>query len=348
MLLFTSEKPIDELNVTKGVQPDFWFKLEGVNTGDIEGILTDDSIPEVRTFQRDNAIALAVKGKALGDEVVLPPALGIERRYVVREIKHKWVWLAHDILKDHSARFPESNSIVQMEMAEGDVTPALEVVKRSEERNQSTLASYRDTLLPLAMVAPLGGGNVLALAQRIVADGDAITTCVGLHGERLAGQGVARSARAKGIVLDTFTVVTAYELELLAVLEVHFGRLIIARSSMDEVIEWRDEQALNAGRQTMSIGYEGEQAVRYERSPEDNDRQLERLNDLVTSLQSTCEIAPDGGEALVSRLVPSVEIRLGVNGDRAAPDGFAMLQRGLFDGLVRGLGRDGSRKCQCQ
>lgn len=298
MLLFMSEKPIDELNVAEGVQPDFWFRLEGINTGDIEGILTDDPIPDVRTFQRDNAIALAVKGKAIGDEVVLPPAMGIERRYVVREIKHKWVWLAHNILKDHSARFPESSSIVQMEMTEGDVSPALEVVKRSEERNQSTLASYRDTALPLALVAPLGGGNVLALAQRIVADGGAITTCVGLHGERLAGQGVARSARAKGIVLDTFTVVTAYELELFDVLKGHFGRLIIARSSMDEVIEWRDEQALNAGRQTMSIGYEGEQAVRYERSPEDNDRQLERLNDLVRALQSTCDIAPDGGEAL--------------------------------------------------
>ena len=298
MLLFMSEKPIDEMNVTEGVQPDFWFRLEGVSTGDIEGVLTDDPIPEVRTFQRYNAIALAVKGKAIGDEVVLPPVLGIERRYVVREIKHKWVWLAHDILKDHGARFPESSSFVQMEMADGDVTLALEVVKRSEERNQSTLASYRDTPLPLAMVAPLGGGNILALAQRIVADGGAIKTCVGLHGERVAGQGVARRARAKGIVLDTFTAVTAYELELLVVLEAHFGRLIIARSSMDEVIEWRDEQALNAGRQTMSIGYEGEQAVRYERSPEDNDLQLERLNDLVTALQSTCEIAPDAGEAL--------------------------------------------------
>lgn len=298
MLIFMDQSPIPEFEVEAGAQAGYWIKLEGVGTGDIEGVLGDEAIPEALAIKSDNAVFKAVQGKAVGDEIVLPPALGIERRYVLRQIRHKWLWLADDILRTLAARFPEGAGIVQMTTQGDDIGPILDVVRRGEERNQVALATYHDSALPIAMVASLNRDNVLALSHRIVADGKPVKTCLGLHPEREAAQLISRRARGRGIVVDTLTLLTANTLEIIPPLKDYFGRIVVARSTMDELIEWRDTQALSAGQDTLSLGYEGDQAVKSSRTAEENDHQLALLRGLIECVQTHCEIAPESSEAL--------------------------------------------------
>lgn len=310
MLIFLDQSPVLEFETAAGARPGDWISLEGIGTNDIEGVLGDEVIPEAIALRSDRAVFKAALGRAIGDEVVLPTQLGIERRYILRQIRHKWLWLADDILKTLTARFPEGAGIVQMTTRENDIGQVIDVVRRGEERNRFALATYYESALPLAMVAPLNGDNVLALSHRIVADGKPVKTCLGSHPERETAQTITRRAKAKGVVLDTLTLLTAHTLEVIPALKAYFGRVVVARSTMDELIEWRDSQALNAGQDTLSLGYEEGQAVKSARSADENDHQLSLLRDLVTSVQINCEIAPDSTEPLTIETTSFDAVRL--------------------------------------
>lgn len=298
-LLFMSEDPIPALSMGSGTHADHWVDLEGIGCPDIEGLITATPVPEVMNFAPDHPVAVAVGGRRVGDEVVLPPALGIERKYRLRAVKHKWVWLSHAILHEHSARFPDSNGFVEMTMEDGDVGPVLAVVKRTERDADLVMDAYRSNAVPLAMVAALHRRDVMGLAHRIVQTGGSIRTCVGVHSERRYAESATRRARGKGAILDTYTVVVAEGLGLLPALAEHFGTLVVARSTIDEITEWRELQAMNVGRETMLLSYEGDQAVRHVQTAEDNQQRLDRLDALLAAIRLHCEARTTDGHPSV-------------------------------------------------
>ena len=258
-LLFMSDAPIPALESIGGVLEDHWIDLEGLGCADIGGLITASPIPETMNFAPDHPIAKAVEGVKVGGEIELPPQLGIPRRYRLREVKHKWVWLSHRILHDHGARFPGSTGFVEVTMQEGDVGPVLDVVRRSEGHARMVMDMYQTTAVPLAMVASLHHRDVMGLAHRIASTGGSIKTCVGLHSERLRAERAVKRARGKGALLDTYTLVVAEGLGLLPDLKGHFGQLIVARSTIDEITQWRELQTMNVGRETMQLSFEGDQ-----------------------------------------------------------------------------------------
>jgi cellulose synthase operon protein C len=294
-LLFMSDTPIPALGSSDIDHNDHWIDLEGMGCADIAGLITATPIPEALNFAPDHPVAKAIAGARVGDEVVLPPQLGVERRYRLRGVKHKWVWLSHQIIHDHGARFPGGTGFVEMTMQEGDVGPVLDVVRRSEDHARMVMDMYQTTAVPLAMVASLHHRDVMGLAHRIAATGGSIKTCVGLHSERHRAERAVKRARGKGAILDTYTLVVAEGLKLLPALKAHFGGLVVARSTIDEITQWRELQSVNVGRKTMQLSYEGDQAVRHVQSAEDNDQQLARLDALLGSIRSQCETrTPDG------------------------------------------------------
>ncbi len=298
-LLFMSEDPIPALAKDSAAHANHWVDFEGIGCADFEGLITATPVPEVMNFAPDHPVAVAVEGRRVGDEVALPPALGVERKYRLRAVKHKWVWLSHAILREHGARFPDNNGFIEMTMEEGDVGPVLDVVRRSERHADMVIDTYRSNAVPLAMVAALHRRDVMGLAHRIVQTGGSLKTCVGLHSERRRAESAARRARGKGAILDTYTVVVAEELGLLPALAEHFATLVVARSTIDEITEWRELQAMNVGRETMQLSYEGDQAVRHVQTAEDNQQRLDRLDALLAAIRIHCKTRTTDGHPSV-------------------------------------------------
>jgi cellulose synthase operon protein C len=295
-LLLMFDAAIPEAALPNGIQNGVWFRLEGQGTSDIEGMVSDEAIPEAHVHAADQPIGQAVIGKKVGDEVTLPPRLGIELRYIVREIKHKWIWLAHDIMRSHSARFPDSASMVEMTMQDNDVRPVLDIVRKSENQVLSDIESYCTTALPLSFVAAMRGGDVVGFSHRVSASGGEIKTCTGFHMERWRAQRVVRRASGRGAVLDTYTLVVAESFNLLPALRDYFGHVLVSRDTADAFAEWRQRQTFNLGRETMSLGYDGDQAVRYVQTPVDNAQQLQNLDRLIANMREYCEVMPlEGG-----------------------------------------------------
>lgn len=303
MLFFMSETVPSILSDQSNLEVGFWFQLKGIGTSDIEALITDSKIDGALCVDPDQPLAQAVLGKKIGDEIALPASLGIEQRYRLAEIKHRYIWLLHDIMNSQKARFPESKAFVQMTMEKGDVTPVLDVIRKQEDHSKFLRETYEAGGLPLSALAELTGSDLIGLGDRIVKAGGKLQTCVGTHEERAKAQLAVRQARAQGAFLDTGALVDAWSMDLLEPMIDYFGSLTIARETLDDLVNLREKQCWDADRESMTMGFDGEQAYRVMHSPEEKTRNLANLERLILFARDRLTIIADDG-AEISMTAP--------------------------------------------
>lgn len=296
-LIFMDDRLPTPIGQAGPAQEGFWFDIEGLDGArDVSGVIDRVEIPGVTTFKPEHPISAALLGKSAGDVISLPAELGADRQYRVRELKHKYIWLLHDILATHAALFPTAGSMFEMTMKDGDVQPVLDMVRSLQEKDDFIAGTYSDHPVPLAAVAAMAKKSVLALAEHLVSTDTNLRTCVGSTEERSEAAAFVRGARRKGVVLDTLTVWQLRELGQLSAAKNYFGRLCIPRSAFDDIIELRAKIEGNRGREYMTLGFEGDQAVRQVHSPEDTERRLAWVNEVIADFEANCEILPVDGE----------------------------------------------------
>ncbi|WP_375404238.1 hypothetical protein [uncultured Sphingomonas sp.] len=294
-LVFFNEQLPAEVSAGGTAAPGCWFDLEGLGGPDASGIVQDGPTPEVLSYAPDHPLSRAVLGRSAGDEVILPQGIGPERRYRVREVTHRYVWLLHDITRSHAARFPESVSMAEMTMQGEDIEPVLDMVRRTSGQGANIVETYGKLALPLEVLAGLNHRSVLAVAELIAQAGGEVRTCVGTSDEREdAGRRALRS-KGRGAALDTLTAWCAHLTGLLPALEAHFGHLAIAQSTLDDLLELREKERPNVGREYMTLGFEGEQAVRQIHTPEDTARRIAAFDDGLAALRRHCRVLPVDG-----------------------------------------------------
>ncbi|KXV23581.1 hypothetical protein AD942_01020 [Gluconobacter japonicus] len=277
-------------------QTDFWFDLEGLDGAkNVTGIISEEEILGVDQFTLDHPLAIALMGKSLNEVIEIPAKIGFSKRYRIKELKHKYIWLLQDIMAKHAARFPNARSLFEMSIKEGDVQPILDVIHELQHRDDVIAAAYTSHPVPLAAIAACSNRSVLQLAEHMTRTGTNLRTCVGTADERTEATMFVRQARGKGVAFDTLTVWQLHELGHLQAAKDYFGRLCIARSTMDEMIELRTRVESARGREFMTIGFDGEQAWREVHSPEATEKRLARVNAIIENIETLCEILPVDG-----------------------------------------------------
>lgn len=292
-LFFMSETVPDAVAVSS-VTTNVWFDLAGVGVTDVSGIVEAGG-GEGR-YAPDHPLARAVEGKVVGDTVVLPSSgLGPDRTYTVREIKHKYVWLLHDVMRSHATRFPEDNSLVEMTMKDGDIQPVLDMVRKLDTQAKAVVQADVELKLPVSAVAAMSHISTIEFVERLPMIDVPLLTCTGGESERLECAAAVDAAKGRGAVLDTFTAWTAHHLGVLPALKSWFGRLIVPRSSLDEMLEIRGKSEMNRGRESMTLSFRGEQAVREVHPADRADRIMAMIDAAVADIRAHCEIAPNDG-----------------------------------------------------
>jgi hypothetical protein len=295
-LVFFDEALPSPIGHSGPAQADFWFDLEGLNgTRDVSGVIDTITREGIDSFAPDHPLVAELMGKRVDEELFLSAEYGGDRRYRVRELKHKYIWLLHDIMATHAARFPDATSMFEMSMKDGDVQPVLDVVRKIQSKDDILVSTYADLAVPLAAVAAMANKPVLAVAEYLAASGTNLRTCVGAEDEREEAAQFVRNARGKGVVLDTLTVWQLRELGHLGAAKAYFGKLCIARSAVDEVLELRARIEGNRGREYMTMGFEGDQAWRKVHTPEETEGQFAMVNAIIADLEKYCEILPVDG-----------------------------------------------------
>lgn len=301
-LIFMDEAIPAPIGQAGPAQPGFWFDLEGLEgTRSVTGIINGEDIPGANRFALDHPLAVALAGKKVGDLIEMPAEIGEPRHYRVRELKHKYIWLLHDIMASHAARFPAARSMFEMTMKDGDVQPVLNMVRELQDKDDIVVQTYTAFPVPLVAIAASSNRSVLQVAEHLAMTGTNLRTCLGAQDEREEAAGFVRKARGEGAVLDTLTVWQLRELGHLQAAKDYFGRLCIPRSTMDEMIELRAKIETNRGREFMTMGYEGDQAWRRVHTPEDTEARFVWINGIIAELEATCDILPVEG-ALDPRL----------------------------------------------
>ena len=296
-LILLEEALPDPIGRAGPIVEHFWFDLEGDGVADVNGVIDRQSIPGVPTFAPEHGFAAAVLGKSIGDTVVLPQEFGLDRRYTVRAIKHKYLWLLHDIMATHGTRFPEATSLIEVSMKDGDVQPVLDMVRDWDERGRFITQTYFDYPVPLAAIAAMTKKPVVAMAEHLPSIGANLRTCLGTHEERIAGMALVSASQGRGAVLDTLTFWFAHQARLLPALASFFGRLCIPRATFDELLEMRSEAQMNSGREYMTMGFDNGEAWRRVHTPADTEAALALMTAAIEAARQHCEImAVDGSD----------------------------------------------------
>lgn len=297
-LIFLDEALPAPIGRAGPAQIDFWFDLEGLEGArNISGVIDAQVIAGVTTFDPAHPLAAALDGKTVGDIIIMPAELGGERRYRVHELKHKYIWLLHDIMATHAARFPDATSLIEMTMKEGDVQPVLDMVRDLQQRSDVVTEAYVGFPIPLSAVAAMARKPVLGVAEHLTSSGINLRTCLGAQEEREEAAASVRAARAKGAVLDTLTAWQLREMGHLAAAKDYFGRLCIPRSTFDDFLEMRATIEANRGREFMTMGFYGDQPWRHIHTPEDTEARFAAINAAITDFETYCEVLPVEGFA---------------------------------------------------
>ena len=292
-LIFTDEQLPSSISLANGLGTNFWFRLEGVDGEEpVEGILSDEEIPEVRNFPSDHTLARALAGKSVGDRATLPQNMGPDLVYEIKEVKHKYIWLLHDIMHTHGARFPEETAMFSLKTKKGDVQPILDMAKEMSERGRSIIDTYLENAIPLAAVAPMCRKNVIEMADHLVIIGEDLRTCLGDHDERERALQAVIEGKNRGAALDTITVWRASQLGVLEDLRDWFGTLYIAQSSFDELLDLRSSSEFALRRDTGFLGYHEGEHFRSELTADEAGAQKARIDTALNDIQRCCDVVP--------------------------------------------------------
>ncbi len=295
-VFFCSEQMPPEILTAGPAKVGDWFELEEIEGGkNVSGLIWDAATPEVVNYPPGQPLAQHVLGTSAGDEIVVPQGIGEPRRFRVKEVKHRFVWLLHDIMHTHATRFPQSRSMGSMTMRDGDVQPMLDMARQHQQHGLEIGRTYREMSLPLEALAAINHISVLQVAELIPQNGGEIRTCLGEHDEREAAERACAHARGKGVVLDTLTAWCAHHMDLLEPMRDYFGTIAVPQTTLDELLEMRAKEELHAGREYMTLGYHGDQAVRHVHSPEDTQNRIDLFNETIEALRTNCKVLPVEG-----------------------------------------------------
>ena len=319
---------------------DSWVILK-TDAGQVSNVIIEagDDRPSREIYSPDHPLALAVTGKAAGDDVDYSPNVGGAQHWTVLEVKHKYLGLLHEILRTLGTQFPNLPGIRQFEMVGNDISPILEQTKLLSERDQTIVDYYAERKMPLAMAASLLGKSSPTFAERMSVSNIMIQTCGGATGEREAAFEYIKAA--SGVVLDTYTAWLSVILDLIPVLKNLFARIAIPQSVIDELIAWRQEYESHGDEPIQTIGYKDGQYFREEVSPDRVAAAIRTIQSAIDQLRSNFEVVP----AVIPDLASEFEQKLhSLGGSEMFHPVYAAKNEGLLflsdDMLMRGLAHE--------
>lgn len=275
------------------VEMDAWFRLEGPH-GEVQSFLIADGPdrPADGLVSASHPLAAAAMGLKVGDEFTIKATFGDDTTWRVAEIKHKYLHALHDVMANFQTRFPNAKGFYTLKMGEGNVQPALDQVKKVSESNRKLADLYLLQHLPMAMVASRLGRDAVGFADYVRSLDHDLETCVGNAPERDAARELLGRHRAAGAVLDTYAAWTIATMDAFDVLLAVFGKLVVPRSSIDELRSLRDKDDLGGGGRSMTIAWHNGQYIRQEFTREDIAERDRFIAEQIEKIEKSCEIVP--------------------------------------------------------
>ena len=123
-------------------------------------------------------------GLKVADSFEHEAASGLQDTWTVKEVKPRWLQALNYLSKDFGRRFPDAHGFFSIPIAEGDIEPVLEQVRRHGEASTRKANLYLVHDLPIALAAGDRPGGGIAFADYLASIGEDLRVCYGTGDER--------------------------------------------------------------------------------------------------------------------------------------------------------------------
>ena len=152
---------------------------------------------------------------------------------------------------------------------------------------------YKEHRPPIGVFMGWTGRNALDVWSLLINKPDlGIRCCIGSAEERSQALALLEDSKPK-LVVDIISLITLHSLEAADTVVKTFGKLAVAQSTIDALLQMIHEQeSMWSQREGMSIEKQGNRYVRHMINPDDVKRSVERLKDLIKWIRENCEVLP--------------------------------------------------------
>jgi tetratricopeptide (TPR) repeat protein len=290
-LFLEREKPDGRLLDVDRVAIDCTVQLRNGAELQTYTIIDDTDLDRERgELHPSDQLAQKLLGLPRGASVVLKQGPLEDLSYEVVDIKSKYVFAFQETLMRFSTWFPEHSGLYRMRTAEGDISKILRSLDARHDYANQVIDLYRAGHLSLGAFARLVGASVIDVwAGLVTMTKGVVLASTGLVADSEREASLLASTRE--IVLDLTALLTLAYLGLLARLPRRFDQLLVPQALLDDIDQTVAKNFLRAGPE-MTVWKQGEQYFRYERTPEDRERDRQFIDGIRSFITQKCVITP--------------------------------------------------------
>ena len=302
-----------ELGIGDTVGTGVWVQL--IHTGGTYEALVGESHdrPWGQAVPLSNSFISACLGLKVGDEFETTNSLGVKETWTVAELKPWWLQAFRHLTVSFSQRFPEAHGFASLTIADDDIEPVLEQVRRHSAMARQQADVYLQHNIPLVVAAADRPGGTVAFAQYLGSIDEEVKVCSGAFDERSEALRVIQEHECAGAVLDAFTAWHAAVLGVIPVLEERLGPLAIPAHELNRLREMTEDHVGLGEGDSMSLDYRDGQFFRSVETAKDRAKRLSAEKSLVETIEERCSVEPEQ--------LPDSLSQLGEKLIRVSPDG---------------------------
>ncbi len=229
-------------------------------------------------------------GLKVGDSFEHVAASGLRETWTVKEVKPRWLQALHYLGNDFGRRFPDADGFFSIPIAEADIEPVLEQVRRHSEAANRRADLYLIDGFPIALAAGKTPGGAIAFADYLASIGKDLRVCYGTKDEFSDALTLIGHNRRSGAVLDAATAWFAAGLGVFPILEERLGPLAIPRSEFGRIQEMVAHLGSVHDGETMTVTYRDGQYVQHVITPEVQALRIEEFQSRLAAIEEACTV----------------------------------------------------------
>ena len=308
-LFYQVEKQIPVVLNPDQVQLDTAIQIESSGESDWH-IIVERNDANIERKERDinGTFAKGLLGKKVGDEVCFRKTPLGQKIGTIVTIKSKYVYALQESFQKFEGLFPDDEGLWSVKLKESsdnltdnaskktdstDIQPILELTDKQHEASLQIENAYKEYLPPIGVFMNWTGRNVLDVWSLLINKPDlGIRCCLGSAEERSQALALLEDSKPK-LVVDIISLITLHSLEATETVVKNFGKLTVAQSTIDALLQMIYEQeSMWSQREGMSIEKQGNRYVRHMISPDDIKHSIEHLKDLIKWIRVNCKVLP--------------------------------------------------------
>lgn len=249
----------------------------------------------------NNPLFNQLKGKKVGDEIIVNENSISPQKGKIIEIKNKYVHAFHESMErvKFSPKYLGVDSFSLGDDKETQFDPIFNVLKEKHERTSQLEKIFKEQWIPLNLLSEGANSNILDTWRYVVSNPELGLRCY--TNTTQENNAIKLLKNKHRLIIDLVSLFTIHELDVTENIINAFGKLGIVQSSIDVLNQILYQVAANRGREYTNTAWIRGRPVGINVTPEDTERSIKYLEELIQWVKSNCEILPCNAALNVNR-----------------------------------------------